>query len=96
MCQIAILPACAKRILATRFGMASRYGLSDVIALYASATAMTRAMIGMSWPASLSGVTVPDSFVVMTHDLSDFRVAVHLGENPFSNLRMSLHNSALI
>ena len=38
--------------MATRLGMASRYGRSEVIALYASATAMTRASNGISSPAS--------------------------------------------
>ena len=46
---------CASRIRATRLGMASRYGRSDVIALYASATLMMREIRGMSSPPQPSG-----------------------------------------
>ena len=41
-CRTCVSTACASRSRATRLGIASRYGRSDVIALYASATAMMR------------------------------------------------------
>ena len=59
--------------------MAGRYGRSEVIALYASATAMIRETIGISSPEDPVGVAVAvDSLVVVANDHRNVGVCVNL------------------
>ena len=76
--------------------MASRYGRSEVMALYASAAAMIRATSGIRRLQAIR-VSLPiPPLVVVAHDLGDFGVVLDLRENPLADLGVLLHFAAFV
>ena len=77
--------------------MAGRYGRSEVIALYASATrndSRDRRDLASEDPV---GVTVAvNALVVMTNDQRNVGVCINLGQDPLPNLGVALHLAAFI
>ena len=66
--------------------MASRYGRCDVIALYASATAITRESRGMCFTVDTVGISLAvHPLVMVAHDGGDVVVRRDLSQNPLAN-----------
>ena len=82
---------------ATRLGIASRYGRSEVIALYASATAMIRASKRDLFALKPIGISVSvDSLVMMADDRGDLGVVINVPENALADDGVLLHLSPLL